>query len=101
MRLLKTAWFDRFANNERISDVSLIKARVARQGQGKSGGYRKLVFFRANSRAIFAFGFAKKDMANLSSADQATLKSTSKEMLNKSESEIDLLIKSGTLKKIK
>ena len=45
MRLLKTAWFDRFANSERISDVSLIKARVARQGQGKSGGYRKLVFF--------------------------------------------------------
>ena len=26
MRLLKTARFDRFANSERISDISLIKA---------------------------------------------------------------------------
>jgi hypothetical protein len=47
----------------------LIKQRVAREGGGKSGGYRTLVFFRQEERAIFAFGFAKSDKANLSAAE--------------------------------
>jgi hypothetical protein len=44
----------------------LIKQRVAREGGGKSGGYRTLVFFRHEERAIFAFGFAKSDKPVLS-----------------------------------
>jgi hypothetical protein len=37
----------------------LIKQRVAREGGGKSGGYRTLVFFREGGLAVFAFGFAR------------------------------------------
>ena len=79
MRIFKNAWFSRFAAKERITDGCLrdavrraenglidadlggnvIKQRVARQGQGKSGGYRTLILFWAGSRAFFTFGFAK------------------------------------------
>jgi hypothetical protein len=43
----------------------LIKQRVARQGQGRSGGYRTIVAYRAKSRAVFLFGFAKSEQENI------------------------------------
>jgi hypothetical protein len=36
----------------------VIKQRVARPGQGRSGGYRVLVAYRAGHRAVFLYGFA-------------------------------------------
>jgi hypothetical protein len=39
----------------------VVKQRMARPGAGRSGGYRALVFFRRGERAVFVFGFAKKD----------------------------------------
>ncbi len=76
----------RFARRERISDQSLreaigraergavdadlggglIKQRVARPGQGRSGGYRVIVAYRAWNRAVFLYGFAKSDLDNIS-----------------------------------
>jgi len=32
---------------------SLIKQRVARRGQGRSGGYRMIVIYRVKDRAVF------------------------------------------------
>lgn len=85
MRVFKTRWFARFAKREQITDKSLceaikraerglidadlggglIKQRVARSGQGKSGGYRTLVAYRSKHRAIFIYGFAKSEQENV------------------------------------
>jgi hypothetical protein len=35
----------------------LIKQRIARPGQGKSGGFRTLIAYRRGERAVFQFGF--------------------------------------------
>ena len=43
----------------------LIKQRVARGGQGRSGGYRMVLGIRVKDRAVFVFGFAKNDMDNI------------------------------------
>lgn len=43
----------------------LIKQRAARTGQGKSGGYRTIIAYRRGDRAVFLFGFAKSERANL------------------------------------
>ena len=71
----------RYARRERITDRSLseaieratrgvidadlgggvIKQRVARAGQGRSGGYRMLVAYGAGSRAVFLYAFAKNE----------------------------------------
>ena len=51
----------------------LIKQRVARQGQGKRGGYRTVIAYRVKKRAVFLFGFAKSRMANLDPGEQAEL----------------------------
>jgi hypothetical protein len=38
----------------------VIKQRVARDGEGKSGGFRTLILFKIGNRAFFVYGFAKK-----------------------------------------
>ena len=79
MRIFKTKPFMRFARNADLSDTALcqaiseaergliaavlggevIKQRIARPGQGKSGGFRTLIVFRAGARAFFVHGFAR------------------------------------------
>jgi hypothetical protein len=78
----------------------VIKQRVARPGQGKSGGYRTLILFRQGDRAIFAFGFAKSAQANISPADLALLREAAAEALAWSDEELDRLVMSGALVEI-
>jgi len=47
----------------------LIKQRVARAGQGRSGGFRTVIAYRRGERAIFLHMFAKSRQANLSPAE--------------------------------
>ncbi|WP_257721818.1 type II toxin-antitoxin system RelE/ParE family toxin [Sphingobium sp. SJ10-10] len=118
--MFKNGWFERFARKERIADSALrdavqraesglvdadlgggvIKQRVARAGQGKSGGYRTLILFRQGSRAIFAFGFAKSAQANISKADLALLRNAATEALEWNDEELDRLVASGALVEI-
>ena len=85
MRIFKLRKFDKFARDERITDESLneaikraesglvdadlggglIKQRVVRQGQGKSGGYRMIVGYRVKNRAVFLYGFPKNERDNI------------------------------------
>jgi len=52
----------------------LRKLRVARQGGGKSGGYRVLYFFRTRRLPLFLLTvFAKNEKANISPAEKADL----------------------------
>ncbi|WP_336970037.1 type II toxin-antitoxin system RelE/ParE family toxin [Sphingobium aromaticiconvertens] len=119
-RIFKNGWFERFARKERIADASLreavqraesglvdadlgggvIKQRVARTGQGKSGGYRTLILFRQGDKAIFAFGFAKSAQANISKADLGLLRNAATEALEWNAGELDRLVASGTLVEI-
>ena len=94
MRIFKTKWLSRYARRERIADDSLreaiaraerglidadlgvgvIKQRVARAGQGRSGGHRMLVAYRAGARAVFLFGFAKNERENIGPDELLTLR---------------------------
>ena len=108
MRTYKNAWFAKFARKERIGNAALcdavdraerglidadlggglIKQRVARAGEGKSGGYRTLIFFRQSERAIFALGFAKNERENLSAGELASLKRLARVLLAMTPSEV-------------
>jgi hypothetical protein len=85
VRIFKNKPFTRFAWKAGIGDAVLcetirdaergliasvlggevIKQRVARPGQGKSGGFRTLIVFRAGARAFFVHGFAKNEKDNV------------------------------------
>jgi hypothetical protein len=92
VRIFKTKWLVRYARRERITDRSLsdaieraarglidadlgggiIKQRVAREGQGRSCGYRMLVAYRAGARAVFLYAFAKNERENIGSDELLT-----------------------------
>ncbi len=116
-RIYTNRWFAKFANREGISNATLvaaidqanrgltdadlggglIKQRVAREGGGKSGGYRTLVFFRREQRAIFAFGFAKSDKADLSAVELRTYKQAAKIVLALTQEQIDREVHEGRM----
>jgi hypothetical protein len=52
----------------------VFKQRVAREGGGKSGGFRTIILFRVGSHSFFAHGFAKNDKANVSAKELKALK---------------------------
>ena len=92
--IFKTKWLARFARRARIADNSLseaierasrgtidgdlgggiIKQRVARGGQGRSGGYRMLIAYQAGARAVFLYAFAKNERENIGPDELLTLR---------------------------
>lgn len=120
MRVLKNAWFSRFARKQKISDRSLIEAieradqglidanlgrgvikqRVAREGQGKSGGYRTIIFYRSGDKAFFMFGFAKSDQSNLDQHEEVQFRKAAAHVLTLSDEQIDKLIENGQFSEV-
>jgi len=121
IRIYANRWFAKFAAKEKISDASLadavhraeaglidadlgsglIKQRIARQGGGKSGGYRSILIFRSGERAIFVFAFAKSGKANLSAAELKVYRKAAGIMLELGEDQIETEVEAGRLVEVK
>ena len=94
MAVYKTKEFSRFARKARLRDDSLtaaaeavaagrwdadlgggvFKQRIAREGGGKSGGFRTIVLFRIGGHSFFVHGFTKSDKANVTGTELKALK---------------------------
>lgn len=70
----------------------MIKQRIAREGHGKSGGYRTIVLFRKEHRAFFVYGFAKNERDNIDSDEKEAFKKASSHVLNLLERQLAELI---------
>ena len=58
------------------------KVRFAREGSGKSGGYRVIYFFHSQDIPLFALNiFAKNEKANISPAERNALKALSAQLV--------------------
>jgi hypothetical protein len=120
MRIFKTKGFARFARQERITDASLrqataraesglidadlggglIKLRVARKGQGRSGGYRMIVAYRVLDRAVFLYAFAKNERENIEQNELTELRKIGQNWLNAPEQTIEEAIDDGDLREV-
>jgi hypothetical protein len=120
LRIFKTKWFTRFARGERISDGSLsqavvragqgiidadlgggvIKQRVARPGGGRSGGYRVLLAYRAGHRAVFLYGFAKRERENIDPDELLTLREIAAKWLAADAKHIAQALNEGVLQEM-
>lgn len=78
----------------------LIKQRVARQGQGKRGGYRTVIAFRSKRRAVFLFGFSKNAKSDLTPSEQAALSKIGVRWLGASDAEIETAIAAEELREV-
>ena len=97
-------WMAALQANDGIVDADLgggvIKQRIARPGEGKSGGSRTIILFRRGDRAVYVFGFEKKDMANISKSDVVAFREYAGIYLNYGVAEIEKLVEVGTLYQI-
>jgi len=120
LRVFKTKVIIRFFRRERIVDTvlweaieraergsidadlggGLIKQRLARPGQGRSGGYRVIVAYRVNNRAVFLYGFSKKDLQNISQDQLQTFRTIGANWLAASAATIEQAIAEGELQEI-
>jgi hypothetical protein len=120
VRIFKTRAFARFARDQRIRDEDLreaveradrglidaslgsgvIKQRVARRGQGRSGGFRVLLAFRSQDRAVFIYGFAKNERDNIEDKELKTLREIATAWLAASIQCIEREVAEGRLQEV-
>lgn len=79
----------------------VIKQRVGRPGQGRSGGYRTLVAIRKGDRAFFVFAFAKNEVDNIGADQLLVIKELATKALGWSEAELTEAIGDGRIKEIR
>jgi len=119
-RVLVAADFETFVRKARINDEALLRAvteiesglvradlggnvhkqRIAREGEGKSGGYRALLVFRKDDRAIFVRGFAKNDQASISQRELRALRAAAEVLLNLTWAALEAALAAGQFREI-
>ena len=120
MRIFKTKPFIRFARRERIPDGALceavgraarglvdadlgggvLKQRIARQGQGRSGGYRVLIAYRRDVRSVFLYGFAKSERNNVDDDELETARDIAKGWLTATADQIGRALAEGLIQEV-
>jgi len=120
MCVFKTKPFARFASREGITDEELceavhqaerglidadlgggvIKQRLAREGQGKSGAFRSILLFRRGSKAFFVYGFAKSDRDNIRRDELKAFRKLAGEMLALDDKALAAATRNGTIMEI-
>ena len=78
----------------------VVKQRIARQGGGKSGGFRTIILFRIGERAFFVHGFAKNEQDNIRDDELAAFKLLAAEMLAYGDEALAKAIGNGTLTEV-
>lgn len=117
MSVYKTKVFSRFARKSKISDHALLtavqgirdgnydadlggglyKQRVARDGGGKSTGFRTLITHRVSDHFFFVYGFGKNDADNIEDEEEKALKKLAKVFGGFTQDQIDKSIADGAL----
>jgi hypothetical protein len=120
LRVYKVKVFARFQRREHIADETLAKAvksaeeglvdadlggglikqRVARPGQGKSGGYRTVIAYRRGDLAIFLLGFAKNERANIDEDELDDLRGQARAFFGLSAEQIEAAIAEDELMEV-
>ncbi|MEO8099220.1 MAG: type II toxin-antitoxin system RelE/ParE family toxin [Acidobacteriota bacterium] len=121
MRIFQSRWFQRFSRKEGIADAPLreavaradkgqidadlggevIKQRIARQGQGRSKGYRTTILLRRGEKAFFVYGFSKSQRVNIEEHEEQQFKEAAKHVLALTEKQLAELVKRGDFTEVK
>ena len=80
--------------------AGVVKQQVARQGGGKSGGFRTIILFRLVERAFFVHGFAKNEQDNIQDDELAAFKMLATEMMAYDDKALARAVANGTLTEV-
>lgn len=121
MRVFKTKVFSRFAKRERITEKEIceaarratkglidadlgggvIKQRLARKGQGKSGGFRSIILFQRNEKMFFVYGFAKSDRDNIRKDELMAFRKLADAMFILDNKALVAVMRNGTIMEVR
>jgi len=121
MLKIKTKWFNKWAKKNSISDEmlfktiddlsnnlnvanlgsGLFKVRTPKVGHGKSSGFRTIIVYKENDKAIFVYGFSKSEKENLDKEELKYFKKLASDLLQIKNEEYTKLIKSGSFVSLK
>jgi hypothetical protein len=119
-RIFKTRYFSNWLEKTELTDALLLNAveemerglidadlgggvfkkRVALPNRGKSGSVRTLIATNKNDRWFFMLGFEKNQRDNIDSQELKDLKKAAKIMLNASDIQITLAIKTHEITEV-
>jgi len=120
VKVFKTKWFVRYARQSNIKNKNLceaieraeqglveadlgggvIKQRVARAGQGRSGGFRVIIAYRFGQISVFLYGFAKNEKENIDEDELKTLKEIGAGWLKANKVSLEKAIKAGIIEEV-
>ena len=121
MRIFKGSEFSKFARREDISDQKLIdaikraesglidadygggliKQRISRLNEGKSGGYRSIVIYQKGDKAFFVYGFAKNERENITQTQKNDFKKLARALLSATEEQLKPLLDKCSIEEIR
>lgn len=78
----------------------VIKLRLSRVGEGKSGGLRSILLFRAGDRAIYAYGYAKSDRDDIELDELRAFRALARVMLALDREGLDHAMRNETIREI-
>jgi len=117
LQVFMNRWFARFVRQNRIGDGALceaaaragrglidadlgggvIKQRIARAHEGKSGGFRSIVLFRSGDKAFFVYGFPKSARDNIRTDELKGFRLLAAEMFGHDDVALAKALKSGAI----
>lgn len=120
MNIYKTRFFDRWANDEGLTNLSLcnavnemknglfdsdlggglFKKRIAKQGKGKSGGFRTLLATNRDDKWFFMFGFPKNQRSNIDKDEKEALKKLANQLLSYTNEDLNKAITAKALTEV-
>jgi hypothetical protein len=120
MAVYETRWFHRWVRKQKLDPEALcdavremtqglfeadlggqvFKKRIARAGQGKSGGFRTLVATNQGDRWVFMFGFAKNERSNVDKDELEALKKLAEQLLGLAPKALQTALQAGELHEV-
>lgn len=121
MRIFKTKAFHKFAVKNAILDndlieaitradkglidaelgANIIKQRLAKQGQGRSGGFRAFIFYRLQQNHYFVAAISKNKQENISTQELAALKKLAEQYAQLTPQQIEDSVRDGYFIEVK
>ena len=117
MDILSTKWFKKWSKKANLQSQDLLdavknledglssaslgnhlfKIRAKREHSGKSSGFRTIVVYRENDKAVFLYGFGKNEKKNISKSELQYFKKLSNDLLALDKDQLKQFIEQGIL----
>ena len=79
----------------------MYKVRISRSGEGKSGGYRVIVFFKSGDKTFYHYAYPKSFRGNISEKELRSFKILAKRYLAMTNERLSNAVKLRELIEIK